>query len=141
VPYGPLVWALTNLIVSGVVILVKSGRVHHFMAWRIVAGAMVALVVSAFFGLLQIGICHLFAKWSYAVDGHFLSLVPPLRFATIVSVLSTILSIVSALAWIAVVMVVFEEMHKLEPLTAFLLSAAVALGIRIVAYLLTGRLV
>jgi hypothetical protein len=91
-------------------------------------------------GLLQIGICHLFAKWFFAGDGHFINLLRPLLFATIVYVFSPILSIVSALAWIAVVMMVFEEVHKIEPLTAFLLSAGVGLGIRIVEYLLTGHI-
>jgi hypothetical protein len=139
-PYGLLVWALTNIFVYGGSILVQSDRVHHLVGWRVAAGAIVALVASAILGLLQIGICHLFAKWFFAGDGHFINLLRPLLFATIVYVFSPILSIVSALAWIAVVMMVFEEVHKIEPLTAFLLSAGVGLGIRIVEYLLTGHI-
>jgi hypothetical protein len=43
---------------------------------------------------------------------------------------------VAGLAWTAVMMMVFEEVHGIEPLTAFLLSAAVGVGLRLTLYFL-----
>jgi hypothetical protein len=142
-PYGLLVWALTNLFVYAATILEMSGRVRHFVIWRLILGAVVTLPVAACIGILHIGICHLFAKWFFAGEGHFANLVRPLLFATMVYVLVPIPIfgiLLGGIAWIAVVMMVFQEVHGMEPLTAFLLSAGVGIAIRIVEYLLTGRI-
>jgi len=48
--------------------------------------------------------------------------------------------LLGGIAWIAVVMMVFQEVHGMEPLTAFLLSAGVGIAIRIVEYMLTGHI-
>ena len=91
---------------------------------------------------MHIGICHLFAKWFFAGDGHFVNLVRPLLFATIVYVLVPIPffgMFLSGIAWIAVVMMVFQEVHGMEPLAAFLLSASEGIAIRVVEYLVMGR--
>lgn len=142
-PYGLLVWALTNLFVYAVTILEMSGRVRHFVIWRIVLGAVITLPIAALIGLVHIGTCHLFAKWFFAGEGHFVNLVRPLLFATIVYVLVPIPilgMLLGGIAWTAVAMMVFQEVHGMEPLTAFLLSAGVGVAIRIIGYLLTGRI-
>jgi hypothetical protein len=142
-PYGLLVWALTNLFVYAATILEMSGRVRHLVMWRIILGGVLTLLVAVCIGLLHIGICHLFAKWFFAGEGDFVNLVRPLLFATIVYVLVPIPifgMLLGGLAWIAVVMMVFQEVNGMEPLTAFLLSAGVGIAIRIVEYLLTGRI-
>lgn len=142
-PYGLFVWALTNLFVYGATILIMSGRVRHFVIWRLILGAIITLPVAACVGLLHIGICHLFAKWFFAGDGHFVNLLRPLLLATMVYVLAPIPIfgiLLGGIAWIAVVMMVFQEVHGMEPLTAFMLSAGVGIGLRIIEYLVTGRI-
>jgi hypothetical protein len=141
-PYGLFVWALTNLFVYAVTILEMSGRVRQFVLWRLVLGAVITLPLAACVGLVHIGTCHLLAKWFFAGEGHFVNLVRPLLFATVVYVLAPIPifgMLLGGIAWIAVVMMVFEEVHGMEPLTAFLLSAGVGITIRIVEYFITGR--
>jgi hypothetical protein len=140
--YGLFVWALMNLFVYGVTILKLSGGMHRLVIWRLILGAVLTLPIAACTGLVHIGICHLFAKWFFAGDGHFVNLVRPLLFATIVYVLVPIPffgMFLSGIAWIAVVMMVFQEVHGMEPLAAFLLSASVGIAIRVVEYLVTGR--
>jgi hypothetical protein len=146
-PYGLLVWALTNLvvIVSVATFLEVSGRTGHFELWRFILGAVGSLPIAACMGLLHLGICHLCAKWFSAGEGHLLNLVRPLILATIVYVLVLVpIPIFGVLlvqiAWIAVVTMVFQEVHGMEPLTAFLLSAAVGIAIRAVEYLIAARI-
>jgi hypothetical protein len=142
-PYGLLVWASTNLFVYAAAILEMSGRVHQFAMSRLILGAALTLPIAACIGLVHIGVCHLFARWFFAGEGHFVGLLRPLLLATMVYVLAPIPlfgMLLGGIAWIAVVMMVFQEVHGMEPLTAFLLSAGVGIAIRIVEYMLTGHI-
>jgi len=100
---------------------------------------LILLAYQAVLGLLHIGLCHLLAKWFCAGDGHFVQVIRPLLLASIVFIVLAVPiigALAAGLAWIAVVMMVFEEVHGVEPLTAFLLSAGVGVTLRILQFLL-----
>ena len=99
-----------------------SGRFEHAM----IIGASVAILIlaAAVLDFLKIGICHLFAAGS----GKFTQLLGPLLLGSIVYALFLIPFIgplAAGIAWIAVFAMVFQEVHGIEPLTAFLFCAGV----------------
>jgi len=103
-----------------------SGRFEHAM----IIGASVAILIlaAAVLDFLKIGICHLLSKWFAAGSGKFTQLLGPLLLGSIVYALFFIPFIgplAAGIAWIAVFAMVFQEVHGIEPLTAFLFCAGI----------------
>ena len=76
-------------------------------------------VVMAFITFIQFGLCHLIAKWFFGDTGTFMGIMRPLLLGWFVNAL-ILLPVVglwpAAIAWIAVLMLVFEDSRRLTAL-------------------------
>lgn len=109
--------------------LVFAGRIEHSI---IIASSLAILILgSAFLDFIRVGVCHCLSKWFAAGSGKFSQLFGPLLLGSIVYALVLIPFVgplLAGLAWIAVFAMVFQEVHGIAPLTAFLFSAAVGIA-------------
>jgi hypothetical protein len=132
-PYGVLIWTVSNTLPMLVLFgLVVSGP-------RLLILLSLLLVYAAAYSLVHIGICHLIAKYFCAGNGKFMQILRPLLLASLVYILLAIPiagTFVAAIVWVAAMMTVFQEVHGMEPLTAFLISAAVGVALRVGAHYL-----
>lgn len=136
-PYGILIWIVANALPVLVMTIYVPAVARQFSGMGGLITLGLALVYGAVWGLIHMGICHLLAKYFCAGEGKFIQIIRPLLLASIVYV-ATVVPILGAIAagiaWVAVMMMVFQEVHDMEPLTAFLLSAGVGVALRIIQY-------
>ena len=91
---------------------------------------IIVVVVSGIVTLLQLGLCHLIAKWFFGATGTFAGILRPLLLGSPINVLALIPvvgPIAAALLWAAVLMVVFEEINHIRRVQAFAISYGVNL--------------
>jgi hypothetical protein len=100
------------------------------------AAMVIGAVVGLTFGLLvmgvitfaQLGLCHLIAKWFFGATGKFTELMRPLLLGWFVNCLILIPvagTLLAAVGWTAVLMMVFEEVDGIGRLQAFGISAGI----------------
>jgi hypothetical protein len=129
--YGIVVYILVVSLQLAIPVttLALAGRIEHSI---IIASSLAILILSsAFLDFIRVGVCHCLSKWFAAGSGKFSQLFGPLLLGSIVYVLALIPFVgplLAGIAWIAVFAMVFQEVHGIEPLTAFLFSAAVGLA-------------
>ena len=136
-PYGVLIWAVANGLPIFVLLSISEFKGKFLAPLRILAFTGLSLIFAAIYGLVQMGICRLLARYFCAGDGKFIQIIRPLLLASIVYSLLLVPfagSLVAAIAWVAVMMMVFQEVHGIEPLTAFLLSAGVGVALKLISY-------
>jgi hypothetical protein len=136
-PHGLLIWALANALPLFILLGLERMRGATLEPVRIFTIVAFTLLFGAIYGFVHMGICHLIAKYFCGGDGKFIQIIRPLLLASIVYVLLIIPiagPIVAAIAWVAVMMMIFQEVHGMEPLTAFLISAAVGLTLKVSSY-------
>jgi hypothetical protein len=131
IPYGVVIYvfAISLQLALPVIRFLIAGRYEH--AIIIAASVPILILASAVLDLIRIGICHLLSKWFAPGTGKLKQLLGPLLLGSIVYVFTPVpfLGIfVTGLAWIAVFVMVFQEVHGIEPLTAFLFSAGVGVA-------------
>jgi hypothetical protein len=105
------------------------------MAIGAVVGLTLGLMVMALLTFIQLGLCHLIAKWIFGATGKFVELMRPLLLGWFVNCLILIPvagTLLAAIGWTAVLMIVFEEVDGIGRLQAFGISA----GINICFYIL-----
>jgi len=132
-PYSLVLW-----IAAMVVILVASswtslGRVlpkNNPVAFAIGAmvGLVIGLIVMGGLTFIQLGLCHLIARWFFGATGKFVELMRPLLLGWFVNCLLLVPvagMILAAIGWTAVLMMVFEEVDGIGRLQAFGISAGV----------------
>lgn len=129
--YGVIVYAfaVSTQLATPIFRFLFAGRFEH--ATIIAASVPILIIAAAALDLLRVGICHLLSKWFAAGTGKFKQLLGPLFLGSIVYVLLLIPFVgplLGGIAWIAVFMMVFQEVHGIEPLTAFLFSASVGVA-------------
>jgi len=130
--YGAFFWAIAAL-----AILIFTALLHVIRTTQVSGPTMiVGLIVGLIFGLLvmavitfiQLGLCHLIAKWFFGGTGTLMGIMRPLLLGWFVNALILIPVVglwLAAIAWIAVLMLVFEEVDGISRLQAFLISAGV----------------
>jgi hypothetical protein len=130
--YGALVWA-----VSAVVILLSTALPGMLRAmpvpgpalvFGLVVGMTVGFVFIGIAAFIQIGLCHLIAKWFFGGKGTLVGILRPLLLAWFVNVLILIPIVgplAAGIAWAAVLMLVFEEVEGIDRLRAFLIAAGI----------------
>ncbi|HWY44862.1 MAG TPA: hypothetical protein VNX66_15305 [Candidatus Sulfotelmatobacter sp.] len=128
--YGVIVYAfaVSMQLAVPIVRFLLAGRFEH--ATIVASSVAILLIPAAALDLLRVGICHLLSKWFAQGTGKFKQLIGPLFLGSIVYVLLLIPFVgplLGGIAWIAVFAMVFQEVHGIEPLTAFLFSAGVGL--------------
>ncbi len=127
--YGVIVYGgmLALQVAVPVLRLLLTGRAEQSLG--LVVTAMILIPSVAALDLARIGVCHLLSKWFADGTGKFLQLLGPLFLGSVVYALAAIplVALIAGLAWIAVFVNVFQEVHGIKPLTAFLFSAGVGL--------------
>ena len=122
-------------------------RTMHFsapaMVFGLVVGLIVGLVVMSTITFVQLGLCHLIAKWFFGATGTLIGVLRPLLLGWFVNLLILIPGVglmAAGIAWTAVLMLVFEEVDGIDRLRAFLISASINVCILALEFaLLTGR--
>lgn len=77
---------------------------------------------------VQLGLCHLIAKWFFGSTGTLIGVMRPLLLGWFVNALALIPVIgmlAAGVTWTAVSMLVFEEVDGIGRLQAFLISAGI----------------
>jgi hypothetical protein len=126
--YGVIIYgvSVSFQLLYPILVLVSRSRMEHA---AIIASSVAILLIASFvLDFVKVGICHFLSKWFSAGSGKFTQLLGPLLLGSIVYALFFIPvlgPLVAGIAWIAVFAMVFQEVHGVEPLTAFLYSASV----------------
>lgn len=130
--YGVALWALSVLVIFlGTALPALSRRIPSSQAAQVIGlifGSVFMLVYMGIVVMIQLGLCHLIAKWLFGATGTFLAVMRPLLLAWFVNclVLIPFLGMLAAgIAWTAVLMMVFEEVDGIERLQAFGISAGI----------------
>lgn len=132
--YGALFWAISAVVILMVTAIPQVLRNNRVSGPAMIVGlAMVlnvGLLVMAIITFVQLGLCHLIAKWFFGGTGTLMGVMRPLLLGWFVNVLGLIPVQFVALwaagiAWTAVLMLVFEEIDGISRLQAFFISAGI----------------
>src|SRR5215472_5394524 len=129
--YGLAVWAVSVLIILLRTAIPAFERLERPVT-VLLAGLLIGVVfMLAYMGVIvviQLGLCHLIAKWFFGATGTFAGVMRPLLLAWFVNCLVLIPflgMLAAAIAWTAVLMMVFEEVDGIGRLQAFGISAGI----------------
>jgi hypothetical protein len=129
-PYGVLFSMISAAIIFLVTalpgMLARQGRTAGTIFWGLLLGLVFVWVYTGAIAFIQFGICHLIARWFLGATGTFFGVIRPLLLGWFVNgliLIPVVGALVSAMAWTAVLMTVFEELDGMGRLEAFLLSA------------------
>lgn len=136
--YAFLVWMASTFVIMLVLTLAQFSRVltRANPASLVIAIAMAIIVgvaVLAAMTFAQLSLCHLIAKLVFGGAGKFSELMRPLLLGWWVNcffLIPVVGTLLAAVGWTAVLMMVFEEIEGIERLQAFGISA----GINIVTF-------
>jgi hypothetical protein len=141
--YGAFFWTVTAvaiLLVSVLPRILKAAKTSGpAMIIGLIVGVIFGLAVMAFLTFVQLGLCHLIAKWFFGGNGSYMGVMRPLLLGWFVNVLILIPvvgTLAAAIAWIAVLMLVFEEVDGIGRLQAFLISAGINVCFLVIQFLL-----
>ncbi len=129
--YGVCIWAITAWLILYYTALPQMLGAMRLRGPEAIIGLIFGFVVATFvmavITFVQLALCHLIAKWFFDGKGTLLGVLRPLLLAWYVNALTPlpIAGAISAIAWIAVLMLVFEEVEGIGRLQAFLISAGV----------------
>jgi hypothetical protein len=137
-PYGILIWSVSIALPLLLILTFARARGGNALSLMQVVGFIgLSLISAAIYGFVHMGSCHLMAKYFFAGTGRFIQIIRPLLLAEIVYLLVVIPiagPLFAAIAWVAVMVMVFQEVHGIEPLSAFLLSAGVGVVLRLLSH-------
>jgi len=131
--YGLLFWSASILLILLVTTLPMLSRslpkVNPIaLAIGIIVGLTFGFVVMAVITFIQLGLCHLIAKWFFGATGKFAEVMRPLLLGWFVNCFLLIPvagMLLAAIGWTAVLMMVFEEVDGIGRLQAFGISAGI----------------
>jgi hypothetical protein len=131
--YGLLFWSASILLILLVTTLPMLSRslpkVNPIaLAIGIIVGLTFGFVVMAIITFIQLGLCHLIAKWFFGATGKFAEVMRPLLLGWFVNCFLLIPvagMLLAAIGWTAVLMMVFEEVDGIGRLQAFGISAGI----------------
>lgn len=133
--YGAALWTLSAGIICVISLFPVLLRVIQAQAWtapmiliRIGVSVIFEVAYLAVITLLQFGLCHLVAKWFFGGTGTYMGVMRPLLLAWWVQIfgaLGFIGMLAGGLAWIAVLMLAFEEAEGIARLKAFLIATGI----------------
>ena len=130
--YGVFFWAITALVILIFTAVPQVLRTTQLsgpaMIIGLIVGLIFGLVVMAVVTFIQLGLCHLIAKWFFGGTGTFMGIMRPLLLGWFVNALILIPVVglwPAGIAWTAVLMLVFEEVEGIGRLQAFFISAGV----------------
>jgi len=123
-------------------ILSRPGANAESVIWSLLLGLVFVWVFMAVVVMIQLALCHLIAKWFFGATGTLLGVMRPLLLGWFVNCLILIPvagTLASAIAWTAILMIVFEEADGIERLQAFFISAGVNVAFLALQFLLPIR--
>ena len=127
--YGAFFWSVTATIILLFTALPQMLRNMHVSGPALIIGLVVGLIfgltVMGIITFVQLGLCHLIAKWFLGGTGTFVGIMRPLLLGWFVNalILIPVVGLVAAgIAWSAVLMLVFEEVDGIGRVQAFLIS-------------------
>jgi hypothetical protein len=130
--YGAGLWVIAAMTILGFTALPQMLRTIHASGPTLIiglgVGLIVGLVVVSLITFIQLGLCHLIAKWFFGAKGSLVGVMRPLLLGWFVNDLILIPVVglwVSGIAWTAVLMLVFEEVDGIGRLQAFAISAGI----------------
>lgn len=130
--YGAVFCSITAAIIFLVTALPKmlsrEGATPGTIFWGLLLGLVFVWVYMGVIAIVQLGVCHLIAKWFLGATGTFLGVLRPLLlgwFVNGLTVIPVVGTIAAAIAWTAVLMMVFEEVDGIGRLQAFFVSAGI----------------
>ena len=122
--------------------LSRPGVSGDQLLWGVLLGLLFVWVTLSIVTVVQLGLCHLIAKWFFGATGTFLGVMRPLLlgwFVNCLIVIPVVGTLASAIAWTAVLMMVFEEADGIERLQAFLISAGINVAFLALQFFLPVR--
>jgi hypothetical protein len=133
--YAVLVWLASMLVILSVTSLPAISKAMPranpaVLAFGMIVGLIFGLVEMAVVTFVQLGLCHLIAKWFFSAKGRFVELMRPLLLGWFVNCLALIPvagMLLAGIGWTAVLMMVFEEVDEIGRLQAFGISAGINL--------------
>jgi hypothetical protein len=141
--YGAFVWTFTSLLILVVSTLSKPLRVLPYSRaatiFGIIVGLLFGLFVMAVLTFIQLSLCHLIAKLFFEARGSYMAVIRPLLLGWFVNALVLIPLVgllASGIAWVAVLMLVFEEVDGIDRLQAFLISAGINVAFMVLRFML-----
>jgi hypothetical protein len=130
--YGAFLWVVAAMIILTATALPRMLAAMHAsgpaMVFGVAVGMSFGLAVMAMLTFIQLGLCHLIAKWFFGGSGSYLGVMRPLLLGWFVNCLILIPvagTLAAAIAWTAVLMMVFEEVDGIGRLQAFGISAGI----------------
>jgi hypothetical protein len=130
--YGAVLWAIAAMTILVFTALPQMFKTIHVSGPALFIGLSVGLifglVVMALITFIQLGLCHLIAKWFFRATGSLTGVMRPLLLGWFVNALILIPVVglwASGIAWTAVLMLVFEEVDGIGRLQAFAISAGI----------------
>jgi hypothetical protein len=130
--YGAALWAIsaTVILLFAIIPVASQQNLSGPAATIGVAFAVgIGLLIMAMLTVFQLGFCHLIAKWLLKASGTFAGIMRPLLLGWMVNLLilvPVVGPLASGIAWLAVLMLVFEEVDGIGRLQAFVISAVVS---------------
>lgn len=141
--YGAALCALSAAIIFLVTalpkMLTREGATAGTIFWGLLLGLVFVWVYMGAIALIQFGLCHLIARWFLGATGTFFGVMRPLLLGWFVNCLILIPvagTLAAAIAWTAVLMMVFEEVDGIGRLQAFLISAGINAVFLVLQFLL-----
>jgi hypothetical protein len=142
--YGASLWVFAAMIVLISVALLRSVTAIRVggpaMILGVAIGLSFGLAALAILTFIQLGLCHLIAKWFFDGNGSYWGVMRPLLLGWFVNCLVLIPvagTLAAAIAWTAVLMMVFEEVEGISRLQAFGISATINVCFFLVQLMLT----
>jgi hypothetical protein len=130
--YGLFFWVVAATIILAFTAIPQMLKSIHssgpVLILGVAIGLIFGLIVMGIITLVQLGLCHLIAKWFFGATGTFIKVMRPLLLGWFVNTLILIPIVgmwASGIAWTAVLMLVFEEVDGIGRLQAFLISAGI----------------
>lgn len=144
--YGVFLWVITALIILIYAalpqILVTTRASGPALIIGLAVGFAFGIVVMAVITFVQLGTCHLIAKGFFGGKGTLLGVMRPLLlgwFVNILVLVPVVGLLACAIAWIAVLMLVFEEVDGISRLQAFFISAGVNVCFTVLQFMMGMR--
>ena len=130
--YGAFLWAVSAMVILLFTTLPRMLRAMEVSGPAAIiglaVGLIVGLVIMGIVAFVQLGLCHLIARWFFRANGTLMGVMRPLLLGWFVNLLILVPGIglwAAGIGWTAVLMLVFEEVDGIGRLQAFLISAGV----------------
>lgn len=129
--YGIALWAISVILIflrTAIPVLERLRGSSAAQVTGLLTGIIFMLIYMGLIVMIQLGLCHLIAKWLFGATGTFVAVMRPLLLAWFVNCLVLVPAIgmlAAGIAWTAVLMMVFEEVDGIERLQAFGISAGI----------------